>query len=149
MPVKIKRKLPLDKIEQIEKEFIDSGMIYLAHDGSGGASWYDAMNKEEARKAVGKLVGVKVPSEQRKFFTKSYEVYTNPKAKKLLSIIRDNQSGIIEKFKAQGDLFLLHQSFVILAFDYRNNTGKIELEVKEFPVLVKFFPVLNCVNGDK
>jgi len=149
MPVKIKRKLPLDKIEQIDKEFTESGMIYLAHDGSGGPSWYDAMNKEEMRQAVGKIVGVKVPSEQRKFFTKSYEVYTNPKAKQCLSIIKNPASKAVDKFKAQGELFLMHQSFVILAFDYRHNTGKIELEVKEFPVLVKCFPVLNCVNGEK
>jgi hypothetical protein len=148
MPVKIKRKLPLDKIEQIDKEFIDSGMVYLSHDGSGGPSWYDAMNKEEVRQAVGKLVGVKVPSEQRKFFTKSYEVYTNPKAKQLLYTIKDTKGKAIDRFKAQGDLFLLHQSFVILAFDYRNNVGKIELEIKEFPILVKCFPVLNCINGD-
>lgn len=130
---KIKKKLSISTVEQIDKVFVDSGMVDRWHDGSKGPTWYDFHDKEELRQVAGKIVGVKVPSDGRKFFTKSYEVYTNPEAKDLLA-----------KKKAAA-LLLMHSTFVILVFDYRSNIGHIEMESKEFASLVKFFPILNCI----
>jgi hypothetical protein len=130
---KIKKKLPMSTVEQIDKVFVDSGMVDRWHDGSKGPLWYDFMDKEELRQVAGKIVGVKVPSDGRKFFTKSYEVYVDPKAKDAL-----------DKKKVAA-LLSMHSTFVILVFDYRSNVGRIEMESKEFPSLVKFFPILNCI----
>jgi len=138
---KIKKKLPMSLIEQIDKELIESGMIDGFHDGSGGPSMflgvpYDVQNKEELRHLAGKIVGVKVPLPKRMFFVKTHEVYIDPKAKELLA-----------KGKA-GALLFLHSSFITLVFDYRSNVGKIEMESKEFKALVKLFPILNCIIED-
>jgi hypothetical protein len=134
---KIKKKLPIALVEQIDTEFVSSGMVDRWHDGSKGPTWYDWMDKEELRQVAGKLVGVKVPSDGRKFYTKSYEVYTNPIAKELL----------VKKKAAE--LLLMHSTFVILVFDYRSNIGRIEMDSKEFSSLSKFFPILNCIIEEK
>lgn len=133
----IKKILPIADIEAIDKEFVNSGMVRIGHDGSKGPTWYDFQDKEEFRHIAAKITGVKKEPLQRRFFTKVYEVYTDGEAKRLLLK------------KDEINLFSLHETFVRLTFDYRNNTGVIKLERKELSALLKHFPSMKVIEPTK
>lgn len=118
----MRKSYDIEVIEQLERELKETEMVICSHDGSRSFFMFPRDRK----------------TTKSRMFIRIYEIYIDPVAKELVKA--PNVENLVK-------LTFMHQIFVTLRFDYRENKGMIDVPNFQIRRLVKHHPFMSKYLG--